>query len=316
MGMIISLNIGRLSVSAALTSSGMASITYCGTLGSCWRMIWAKCVVITSTSCLPMASALVTSRSCSITARFSAETSSATAAPIVRTAKHIEISASFALFMSLSLGLEQRGVSIVASRVDLRLGKHELRAAQRRRLVLARQYVMQLRHERLRVRKEVFVEEPRGLRMRRLARDADAVDARDERLERKPVDRRALSLGVLDHVAVERERQRHLAGYHHVGEHRVAVAHREPARRGDAPEKLGALPLAERPEHRAIPLACVRLSAEPAFPTRIRQIGPAPRQLIRADRRGVIGLHEDIDELRRPAAVLRQRALQQRAMRR
>src|SRR5437660_1949209 len=161
---------------------------------------------------------------------------------------------------------------------------------------------MQLHHERLRLREEVFVEEPRGVRMRRLARDADAVDARDERLECKPVDRRALPFCLLDHVAIHRERERYLARYHHVGEHRVAMANGEAVTRRHLAEELRAVALAERLQHGAIPLARIGLHAEPAFPALVQQINPAPRQLVGPDRLGVVRLHENVDELRRPAA--------------
>src|SRR5207245_8232844 len=139
----------------------------CGTFGFRWRMVWAECCGITSTSRLPRASAPVPSMSCSLTARSSGETSAARAAPAARTAHAIQSNASFALFISLPFCLEQRGVGIVALRVHVWLGKHELRAAQRRRQVLARRYVMQLRHERLRIGQQVFIVEPRRLRVRR-----------------------------------------------------------------------------------------------------------------------------------------------------
>src|SRR6266568_4532687 len=63
--------------------------------------------------------------------------------------------------------------------------------------------------------------------MRRLARHAYAVSARYRRIDREPVDGRALLPRLIDHVAVNGERQRHLARYHHVGENRVAAAHRQ-----------------------------------------------------------------------------------------
>ena len=74
--------------------------------------------------------------------------------------------------------------------------------------------------------------------MRGLARYAYAVRARDHRIDRKPVDGRTLLPGLVDHVAVNGEGERHLARYDHVGEDGIAAAHRQAVARRDLPEEL------------------------------------------------------------------------------
>src|SRR6266508_2375844 len=139
--------------------------------------------------------------------------------------------------------------------------------------------------------------------MRRFARHAYAVRAGYHRIDRKPVDRRALLPGLVDHVAVDGQREWHLARYDHVGQDGVAAAHRQAVARRDLPEELRAFLLAQILEQAAIPFAGFRFHAELALPSGIEQIGPAFRQILLSDRTGVVRLHEDVDELRRPAAM-------------
>src|SRR5207249_7928422 len=56
-------------------------------------------------------------------------------------------------------------------------------------------------------RSHEIVEKERGIRMRGVARDADAAHARDRRLQHEPVDRRALTPGGFRHEVVDRERR-------------------------------------------------------------------------------------------------------------
>src|SRR6266852_4457344 len=134
-------------------------------------------------------------------------------------------------------------------------------------------------------------------------RYAYSVRTRYHRIDREPVDGRALLLGLLDHVAVDSERERHLARYDHVGQNRIAAAHGQAVARRDLPEELRAFFLAQILEQAAIPFAAFRFHAQHASPSGLEQIGPALRQILPFDRMGVIRLHEDVDELRSPAAM-------------
>src|SRR5207248_3611944 len=107
------------------------------------------------------------------------------------------------------------------------IDEEELAAIEARGELFQRRDVMELHEQRLRIAQAVLVEELRRLRMRRAARDADTVRARDRRREREPVDRRAALARGVDQVAVDGERERHLARYHEVGEDRISLTHRE-----------------------------------------------------------------------------------------
>src|SRR5205085_11829084 len=123
-------------------------------------------------------------------------------------------------------------------------------------------------------------------------------------------DRRAALLRFVDDVRVGGNGERYLARDHPVGEHRVAWMHREAIARDDPVEELARALLAQVLEQRAIPFSACRFGAELALPFRLQEIGPAPRQLLLGDDVRVVRLYEDVDELRRPAAVRGERAFQ------
>src|SRR6266513_5649091 len=145
---------------------------------------------------------------------------------------------------NLFLDLDQRVVDVVAA-LDLgavrrRVDELDPRAAQARGEFLERRQVIQFQHQRLRIADRVFVEEQRRVRMRRPARHACAVRASYHRLEREPGYRGALLLGLIDHVAVNGQRQGHFARYDHVGQDRIAAAYRKAVARRDAAEEVRA----------------------------------------------------------------------------
>src|SRR5438874_5769334 len=96
---------------------------------------------------------------------------------------------------------------------------------------------------------EVVVEE-RGVRMRRPAREPEAVGPCNRRRDHEPVERRALALELLGGEVVHRERERHLARGDEICEQRMAAAHRDAAHRDEIAEKAQSLGLPEPRTHR------------------------------------------------------------------
>ena len=61
---------------------------------------------------------------------------------------------------------------------------------------------MHLLHQQLRVANHVFIKKQRRIGMRWIARDTNTIGTTDDRIDGKPVNRRALLFGLFNHVAV------------------------------------------------------------------------------------------------------------------
>src|SRR5215471_6752783 len=108
--------------------------------------------------------------------------------------------------------------------------------------------------------------------MRGAARDAGALEARNGRWNRDPVERRTALLELLGAERIGGEREWHLAGDDQIGEQRVAAAHRDAVGGDDVAKELQPARLAQAADQRTEPVAVGRLDAEPALPARIKQI--------------------------------------------
>src|SRR5262245_3958917 len=110
--------------------------------------------------------------------------------------------------------------------------------------------------------------------MRSVAGEALRGGARDRRRQHKPIERRALELGLLGEEAVDRKRQRHLAGGDQVGEQAVTLAHGDAVLVDDLAKEPHRCRLARAwclphlRDHLREPVEILRLDPELALPFR------------------------------------------------
>src|SRR5258706_2229784 len=153
--------------------------------------------------------------------------------------------------------------------------------------------------------REDEVDERRGgLRVRGILCDRDALRARDDRLDRDPVDRRALALQRLDIALVCREADRDFARGDELREEDVALAH-VGLHLAQLAEEAHAALLAPGLDQGRHPLGVGRLDADASLPLRVEEAAIAGRQLGLAHLRGVVGDDEEIQAIGDPEPVLR-----------
>src|SRR5207247_9022012 len=100
-----------------------------------------------------------------------------------------------------------------------------------------------------------------------------------------------------------RQRERHLAGDHELRQQGMPPAHRDAVGRDDFPEDAYAARLPELGEDPRKPIGIVRLDAELALPSRVREILVALRQVLFSDQPGVVGERETVETRAHPLAV-------------
>ncbi len=143
--------------------------------------------------------------------------------------------------------------------------------------------------------------------MRRLARDTDAVGARDGVADGEPVDWRALPFQLLRLVVVDRQRQRHLARHDKLRQQRVALPRRDAVGRDDVLEDLPASRVADVGEDAGKPVGVLLLDAELPLPLRAGEILPRLRQVRFLHQLRVVRLHEDVQPRPGPFTVRQDR---------
>ena len=144
------------------------------------------------------------------------------------------------------------------------------------------------------------------MRMRGTARDRHGRGQHDRRREHEPVDRRAFRLHAVDVVAEDAEEERDLAGDDAPGAVRVPGAHGD-AVVAQALEEVEARFLAHRFDERREPLDVGRFHAEALLPLWPCEFMPRLGQVSRFHGVGVVRVHEQVQPIRRPLAVGRQR---------
>src|SRR5262245_12315275 len=161
--------------------------------------------------------------------------------------------------------------------------------------LLARRHEIAAGEQRLRLSDQEIVEQHRGVRMRRIARDAGRRRPRDQGRDDEPVEWRALLLDLLGREAIDSERERNLTGRHEVSEERVPFAYRKPVAGHEIAEQLEALRFAEPQHDLREPVVILRLDRELAPPFRLEQVLIGRGQALLLYLIGVEGLHESIE---------------------
>ena len=162
---------------------------------------------------------------------------------------------------------------------------------------------MTIREQLLRLRQHKIKHQHGRVRMRRIADHRNGVRMRHDRIKREPVDRCAFALELLGRVVKGRQRQRHLAHRHQIGEQRVTLADREAVGLGDVAKELEALLLPHHLDETGEPVGIVGLDRNPAFPFRIEQVLVALRQVGFLHQIGIVGGDQHIQTEARPGSI-------------
>src|SRR5262249_9299893 len=156
---------------------------------------------------------------------------------------------------------------------DLRVDEVRRDAVEHRGNLARRWHELALEHHPLSLADHEIVEQERRMRMGRALGDRNAIRPRYHRIDREPVDRRTVLLRYLGVLHVDRESDRHLAGGGEVGDHGMALAHRQAVDGHDIAEELEAALLAEKADYHTEPVVVVDLDAEHAFIDRVHEVG-------------------------------------------